>query len=387
MLHSSTGPSRYKLWSNCAAFREMSSLAPRDEDNFAAIEGRCGHAAGSKALAEGTQAVDYIGEEFEGLVLEKDIAEMVDEFYVNYVRQKIKAAQLLGGTVHFYNEQTIDLSWVHEKFFGTADSRIVVLQGNSAETIDLKLGRTVVDADEGQLDCYALDLMKTYPHLQYFHNTICQPRYPHRDGPIRTEVRTREYLEKFAEHAAEMQEKNYQNGQVATAGGHCTWCPSAGLCGAHAEFILSILPVQNLRVDVLSAEQVDNLLQHRKQIEVFMRRLSAYGTELVKRGMPMKTQKMVYVRPPARAEDTDPAEAARIIKMLTGKEVDLDVIAPRKLGAVSKLREQYGDSVAELFTKRGAETLTLVPITEKGTAVAMDANQMLLNTPIGELKK
>lgn len=387
MLHSSTGPSRYKLWSNCAAFREMSALAPREEDSFAAIEGRCGHGAGSLALASGKKTVDYVGEEFEGLVLEKDIAEMVDEFYVDYVRQRIKSAQLLGGTVHFFNEQMIDLTWVHPKFFGTADSRIVILQGDSAETVDLKLGRTVVDADEGQLDCYALDLMKNYPHLKYFHNTICQPRYDHADGKIRTVVRTREYLEKFAAHAAEMQEKNYQNGQPATAGGHCTWCPSAGLCGAHAEYILSVVPIHNLRVDVLSAEEVDNLLQHRKQIEVFLKRLSGYGTELVKRGMPMKTQKMVYVKPPARAEDVNPVEAARVIKMLTGKDVDLDAIAPRKLGAVSKVKELYGESVAELFTKRGPEVLTLVPVTERGQAVAINVNQLLLNTPIMELKK
>ena len=380
MAHSSTGPSRYKLWSNCAAFREMASLAPAEEDSFAAIEGRCGHAAASKALEESLHAVDYVGQTFEGLVLEKDVAQLVDEFYVDYVRARVNAARALGGTVHFYNEQRIDLSWVHPKFFGTADARIVVLQGNAAETIDLKLGRTLVEADEGQLDCYALDLMKQYPHLEYFHNTICQPRYDHRDGKIRSVTRTRAYLEQFARDAAVMQEKNYQDGQEATAGAHCTWCPASGLCLAHSEYILSIVPVHNLRVDVLTAEQVDNLLQHRKQIETFLKKLNGYGTELVKRGMPMRNMKMVYRKARAAPVDAKPAEMARTIRMLTGKEVDMDVIAPRSVAALSVIRETYGDHIARLFTKDQPDSLVLVPVSERGTAVSLSV-QDALNQP------
>lgn len=386
MAHSSTGPSRYKLWANCAAFREMASLAPTEESGHAAIEGRCGHAAASKALSEGTRAVDYVGLEFEGLVLERDIAEMVDEFYVDYVRQLIATAHALGGQVLFFNEQRIDLSWVHEKFFGTADARIVILMGNSAHTVDLKLGRTLVDADEGQLDCYALDLWKTYPNIEYFHNTICQPRYDHVDGKIRTVVRTREYMQNFAAHAAEMQAKNYVNGQQATAGGHCTWCPAAGLCQSHSEYLLSIVPIQNLRVDVLSADQVDNLLQHRKQIEVFLKKLNSYGTELVKRGIPMRGQKMVSVKSRAAPEKVEPAEMARKIKMLTGKDVDMDIIAPRSVASLSTIRESYGDHIAKLFTKEQTEQLVLVPLTERGTAVAV-SYQDFLNQPIAEPTK
>ncbi len=385
MAHSSTGPSRAKIWMNCDAFREMSEQCPEQEDTVAAQEGRCGHAAASLCLNEGLDISTYIHREFEGMEFTADLAWAVG-IYVDYVRQRVAAGQLMGATVHFYNEQIIDLSWVHPKFFGTADARIVILTGNYAETIDLKLGRTLVEPEDPQLDCYALDLMRQYPQLEVFHNTIVQPRYEHRDGYVRSVTRSRGAMEAFAQLAAARQTANWTNGMKATAGKHCCWCPAAGRCQAHTDYILSIVPIQQLRPDILTAEQVDNILSHRKQIEVFLKRVGAYGLDLVKQGAPMKTQKLIMSKGRNSVEKVDPKKAAETIRMLTGKEVDLDVIAPRSMAAISTIKEQYGESVAALFTKSGEETMALVPITEKGTAIAPPV-QALLNTPIQELKK
>lgn len=386
MAHSSTGPSRAKIWMGCDAFREMSEQAPEQEDTFPAQEGRCGHAAASLALEEQADVEAYIHREFEGLEFTADLAWAV-KIYVEYVRGRIQAGKLLGGTVHFYNEQVIDLSWIHPKFFGTADARIVVMTGDSAETIDLKLGRTLVEASDPQLDCYALDLMKQYPHLRVFHNTIVQPRYDHVDGAVRSVTRTREQMEAFAGLARARQEANWKDGQVATAGTHCIWCPAAGRCNAHTDYLLSIIPIKQLRVDVMSAEQVDNILQHRKQIEVFLKRVSSYGLELAKRGAPLRTQKLIMAKGRNSVEKVDPVEAARVTKMLTGKDVDLDIIAPRSMAAVSVIKEHYGESIAALFTKQGDEVLTIVPVSERGQAIAISPVQALLNTPILEHKK
>lgn len=386
MAHSSTGPSRAKIWMGCDAFREMSEQAPEQEDTFPAQEGRCGHAAASLALEEQADVSAYIHREFEGLEFTADLAWAV-EIYVEYVRGRIQAAKLMGGTVHFYNEQIIDLSWIHPKFFGTADARIVIVTGDNAETIDMKLGRTLVEADDPQLDCYALDLMRQYPQLKIFHNTIVQPRYDHRDGPVRSVTRTLEQMQAFAELARARQTANWTNGQKATAGRHCTWCPAAGRCNAHTDYILGMVPIQQLRADLLTPEQVDNILQHRKQIEVFLKRLSGYGLELAKRGAPLRNVKLVMVKGRNSVEKVKPEDAQRTIKMLTGKDVDLDVIAPRSMAAVSVLREQYGDAIADLFTKQGDEVMTIVPVTERGQAIAISPVAALLNTPIVEPKK
>lgn len=386
MAHSSTGPSRAKIWMGCDAFREMSEQAPEQEDTFAAQEGRCGHAAASLALEEGADASAYVGREFEGLEFTADLAWAV-QIYIDYVRGRISAAKLMGATVHFYNEQIIDLTWIHPKFFGAADARIVIVTGNSAETIDLKLGRTLVEASDPQLDCYACDLMRQYPQIEIFHNTIVQPRYNHTDGAVRSVTRTKQTMEAFVGIARARQTANWTDGQKATAGKHCIWCPAAGRCDAHTAYILSVVPIKQLRVDILTPEQVDSILEHRKQIEVYLKRVAGYAVELAKRGAPLRTQKLVMLKGRNSVEKVEPEKAMRTIKMLTGKDVDLDVIAPRGMASISTIRENYGEAVAALFTKQGDEVMTVIPVTEKGQAIAISPIQALLDTQIMEPKK
>jgi len=387
MQHSHTGPSKAGLWLNCEAFREMSSLAPPEEDKHAAIEGRCCHAAAALSIDDGVfDTLPYVGNEYEGMIFTKDLAEATN-LYPDYIRTQRLICIGLGGEYIQKTERRVDLTWVHPKFFGTADSMFIFLQGVTAEVVDLKMGRTLVEPDDPQLMCYALEVIHEHPHIERVALTIVQPRHPHVDGEIRTHWVTRDELMAFAQLAARMQELNYQNGRPATAGSHCCWCPASGNCDAHLQYIMALVPIHNLRPDVLTADQIDNLLRHQKQIEVFLKRVTGFGLELAKRGETFKNLKVVMSKGRSMTTDMPVDQFAKMVHRITGQTVDLDAVAPRKLGAISKIREEYGDSIAKLITKEGSETMALVPLTDKNTAIAINPMANLLDTPIPEFKK
>lgn len=386
MEHFITGPSCADLWSRCGAYLQMRLNAPEKGDSPSALEGTTAHHFSEEAIQCGTFDVfDYVGHicERTGIACTEEMAEDCN-VYTHRVRQLIDMCKILGVEVHYRSEYRVDLSHIYPGFFGTRDFHVIAIFGNWAIVIDLKFGRILVDADDNrQLMCYALDIIKQYPDVEYVRFEIVQPRGNRANGPIDVAMYTREELQAFVPVAREMQERNHSSEpQEATAGPHCTFCEGSGMCRANAQRIMGMAEAVKFHPNLLTAEEAEKIVQQTKLIKNFLDKAYAWRLNLAQQGAPMRNLKMVSV--PSREKFRDgltPEEAARAIKLVTGQTPDMDEIAPRRMGAVSTIRNKYGDHVAKMLTAEKTTKLELRDINETGTPV-QSAMMIALQQPI-----
>lgn len=391
MEHFITGPSCADLWSRCKAYLQMRRNAPEKEDSESAKEGTAAHYFSEEAIQCGVFDVwDYIGTVHAktGIECTQEMAEACN-VYTYRVKSLIDMCSVLGVTVDYRSEYRVDLTHIFPGFFGTRDFHVIAIFGNWAIVIDLKFGRILVDAfDNRQLMCYALDIIKQYPGVEYVRFEIVQPRGNRATGPIDVSTYTREQLHAFAPVAAEMQAANHSDEpQEATAGPHCTFCEGSGMCRANATRIISMVKATKFQPNLLSAEEAAQIVAETKLIKNFLDKAYAWSLHLAQQGAPLRDLKMVKVKSrEAFAKDLTPEQAAERIRLVTGETPDMDEIAPRRMGAVSTIRNKYGDAVARMLTAPDSEKLELRNLSESGTPVQ---SQMMtaVQQPIIPLEK
>lgn len=380
MGHFVTAPSSSDLWTRCPDWKKMIANAPPEEDSEAAIEGRAAHSASEEAIQCGTFDVyEYVGREWHGVTVTEEMAEFCN-VYTKRVKQLVDSCRALGIEVDYATETTVDLSWVFEGWFGTRDAHVIAVHGDWARIIDLKYGRVIVEPTTRQLMSYALDVVNKYPNINYVTLEIVQPRAPHRLGKIRAHTVTRAELMEYAELCREMQVKNHSpeyHGVVA--GSHCTYCPALGLCLGASQYVLSTVAASSgFNPNVLDADGVEQVLLNQKLIENFLKKVHVWGMNLAKQGTPFHDMKLVKVKSKESLnKDLTVEKMTSTIKLLTGKTPDLDELAPRKIGAISKIRATYGDSVAKMMTSDSTETLALRPLSDSGAAIVYNMDDML----------
>lgn len=391
MEHFITGPSCADLWSRCGAYLQMRKNAPEKETSYSAEEGTTAHHFSEEAIQCGTFDVrQFIGMKFDRTGIECT-AEMADDcnVYTERVKQLIDMCRHLGVEVHYRSEYRVNLTFVYHGFFGTRDFHVIAIYGNWAIVIDLKFGRVLVDAEDNrQLMCYALDIIHNHPNVEYVRFEIVQPRGNRATGPIDVAEYTRAELEAFIPVAAEMQARNHSNEpQEATAGPHCTYCEGAGICRANAQRIISMVEPVKFHPNIMTAEEAERLVMEKKLIQNFLDKAYAWSLNLAQKGAPLHDLKMVSV--PSREKFRDgltPEEAAKAIKLVTGQTPDMDEIAPRRMGAVSTIRNKYGDAVAKMLTAPKTTSLELRKLNESGTPV-QSAMMLAVQQPIIPLEK
>lgn len=372
MEHFHTGPSSADLWSRCKAYLQMLRNAPEDEGSAAAREGTAAHHFSEEAIQCGYFDVrNLIGMTHAetGVTCDEDMADYCN-VYTYRVKQLIDMCRALGVEVHYRTEYRVDLSHIYPGFFGTRDFHVIAIYKNWAIVIDLKFGRVNVSAyDNRQCMCYALDIIAQYPDVELVRFEIVQPRGTKAVGAIDAAEYTVDQLAAFAQHAAEYQAANHSDDiQEATAGSHCTYCPSLGMCRAGMQYVLAPMKAAKFNPNIMSAEEVEQVIRDSKLIKNFIDKAYVWGLNLARQGAPLKTLKMVKVksREAFKKEITVEAAAERI-RLVTGQTPDMDEIAPRRLGAISTIRKKYGDAVASSLTQPFTETLELRGIDESGT--------------------
>lgn len=391
MEHFETGPSSANEWSNCKAWLQMRRNCPPDEGSFAASEGTTAHHFAEEAIKSGHYDVhQFVGQVYDrtGIECTEEMAEFCN-VYTGRVKQLVDMCRALGVEVDIKSEYRVDLTHIYPGFFGTRDLHAVAINGNWAIVADLKYGRTFVSAEDNrQIMCYALDIIKRYPNVEEVRAEIIQPRCEGATGAIRTATYTRSELEAFAVLATEYQAANHSDEiQTPTAGPHCTYCRANGRCRANAEYVMGMMTPAKFNPNLLSSEDVQKIIKQTKLVKNFLDGAYKWGLHLAQQGTEMKDLKMVKVKSrEAPKKSLSVEEAARAIKLVTGKEPDMDKIAPRKIGALSEIRKTYGDVVARMLSEPKTETLALRGIEEAGTP-EQSKMMIALNQPITKLEK
>jgi hypothetical protein len=260
----------HATWAASATARHLAcpgSLAlalslPRTErvEREAAAWGTCAHQIAERCLRTAVDAGIYVGDEEESgrftFTVDEEMANTA-QVYVDYCRG------LMDRAANWWIEENFSLAALDPPFDsgGTADFTAFLEDEKMLEIVDLKGGKgVVVDVHENeQLRTYALGAMLAHPGLDIDRVcvTIIQPRAPHKDGIIRSEIFTvGELLEWTGDLLRGMHHSDEALDALAKANGNqvlldewrdkylkpgkCQFCPAEGVCPALRNDAMSI---------------------------------------------------------------------------------------------------------------------------------------------------
>ena len=237
---------------HCPGSLALSRVAPPDSESEAAALGTCAHQVAERCLWTNTEASDQLGNT---QTCGRFTFEVTDEIatgvqvYVDYCRSLVEEGD------HFWIEEYFSLESLEPPFEsgGTGDFIVYKPSKKLLEIVDLKFGKgVVVDVHENaQERSYALGAMLAHQGLDVTHvrSTIVQPRAPHKDGVIRSEIYhvadlaewTADLLKGMRKAKAALDAYEHAKGNQVLLDewrdawlrpGKCQFCPSEGICPA-----------------------------------------------------------------------------------------------------------------------------------------------------------
>lgn len=295
--HSRFGASNAKRWISCPGSPALIAQCPEQPTSGDAALGTSAHALAEHCLRNHISADTCIGAEFEGHVVDAEMAEAV-QVYLDEVakwRERMPTAKLLI-------EERVDLSWIHPEMYGTADVVLVDPFG-AAVVIDYKHGAGVpVEVIDNPQPVY-------YGLGAYFDHdctrvtcVIVQPRCPHPDGPVREVTYNRAQLGEWVDKFQDAVAAALKPAAKLSAGEHCRFCPAAGACPeahsnalrvAQAEFAPSIVPPAP---HTLSPSQLATVLEHAGTIDAWITAVRMHALAVAQNGVPIPGYKLVEGR-------------------------------------------------------------------------------------------
>ena len=183
--HSPLGASGAERWMNCPGSVGLSVGVNDEEDDTFSRPGTAAHSLGELCLTGRFEAWQYVGQELEGIPVDKEMADAV-QFYLDEVR-RCHPERNQGDT---WIERRFHCPSIHELFYGTSDLTHVDLGWGILHVWDFKYGAgIVVDVKENpQLMYYACGMLtelELWDTVETVVLHICQPRGFHHDGQHR----------------------------------------------------------------------------------------------------------------------------------------------------------------------------------------------------------
>lgn len=375
----------HATWSASAAHRYfecpgsltlIQALPPSQESQPAAWGTAC-HAVSAKALLAGKNAIDYIGstettERF-SFIVDKDMADCA-QIYIDYCREKMD-----GQNAEWWIEAPFSLNPLGTPFDsgGISDFSAIYRDREMLEIVDLKTGRGIIVEveDNVQLRTYALGVFLKFQgkhKITTIKSTIVQPRAPHKDGIIRSEVFhvadlidwTTDML--VAMGKAEVARNVYRQIEGNTVkfdewsdnhlktGPQCDWCPVSGACPAQRREALKIAGVwfdydgiPQLSPNDLaenSPAMVERDLDLLDQLETWIRGRRALAHEMAAQGIAFRNWSLVEKFGHRKFEGATEAEMiARIRKIIPLSD---DQLFDRKLKSPAGIERAIGKKAA-----------------------------------------
>jgi len=384
--HSEYSPSGGKRWVNCpASIRMVKETPKKGSSSFYANEGTAAHELAALCLEEETVPSMYIGKKFNGITVDKHMAKETYK-YVDYVLSKVTWDGQL------FIETRIPMFNLEEQMFGTADA--IIISEDSFEIIDLKYGKGVlVEAEDNyQLAIYAIGIVEwlntegiSYSDETEITLTIVQPRAPHIEGPIRSWMVTIAGLRELSHKIKKAVENSKsENPSFGPSPENCRWCEASPHCKPFAEFNLKAAQLEFADFaktknefsksfsdrNALTSEQISQILKHSKAIEQWLKGVTEFAVEEMRRGKEIPTYKLVYGRSIRAWESQSEAE-----ELLLNKGIDTEELYTKKFKSPTQMEKildpKIWDDVKELVFKPTGK-ITLAPETDGRSSVSPD---------------
>lgn len=274
MAHATLSPSAASRWLACPPSVRLEQQFPNKSSSYA-DEGTLAHAVGECILRElagfisAVEAEKIMAVHMLNQYYSKELHDYASE-YAYYVWQQCKP-----GT-HLFIEQRLDMTDYVEDGFGTGDA--IVVGNNILRLSDLKYGKgvPVYAEDNPQLKLYALGAYKEFSHIfdvDTIEINIYQPRL---DNISVWEVSVTELLDWAENYLKPRAKLAYAGEGEFKPGKHCGFCKARATCRSLAEYNLELERMEFKSADLLSDEEVIEILEKRDQFKKWLESVSAH---------------------------------------------------------------------------------------------------------------
>lgn len=300
--------------------------------------------------------------------------EMFEEVpkYVDYCEEQYRAAQTETPDAAILIEQKVDLTqWIPEAF-GSNDC--IIITDGRMEVIDLKYGKGIpVSATANkQLMLYALGAYAKYSILydiQSISLTIVQPRLNNISTWSITVVDLLNWGEKEVKPRALIA---FEGKGELVPGEHCRFCKVKNRCRALMEENMKIAQHEFAEPDLLSDEEIADILQKAPQFIEWINSITTYAQEqAISNGKNWPGFKLVEGRATRKWLDEN-----RVEEILRANNFGTDEIFEMKLKGLTAMQKLLGKQrfealLGDVITRPQGKP-TLVPIDDKRPALGTE---------------
>ena len=366
--HALLSASSAERWLNCTPSARLAECYEDTTSTYAA-EGTLAHEIAECLLRAHLNGHDFTNiAELEALKSNELFYEgMVDEVeeYTNYVMETYHEALAKTKDAVIFLEETLDYSTYVPEGFGTGDA--IIIADGELEIIDLKFGKgvEVSPIDNPQLKLYALGAYEKYGFIYGIEKitmTIAQVRL----NNIQSWTISADMLLEWAETELKPKAKLAFEGKGETVPGPwCTFCKVKTVCRARTEANLNLYSRYNTNPNLLSAEEIAEVLKEIDDIQKWARELKDFALEEALKGTKYPGFKLVEGRSNRVIENEEEFAKALINEGYNEEQI----YKPRTLQGITVLEKVIGKKrlaeIGEGFIIKPPGKPTLVPESDK----------------------
>lgn len=364
--HALLGPSSASRWLACTPSAVLETQFP-DRGSEAAAEGTLAHDLGEYLIRE---ALNLDADPNELKRIEADPLFNTDMWkhccdYRDHVLGVYWEAKAKTPDAVIMLEEKLNLTEYVPEGFGTGDA--VIMADGVLDIIDMKYGKGVAVScyENKQMMLYALGALRNH-HIAYGIENVRMTIYQPRLDNIST-------FEMFADELIWWGETELRNRAMMAfkgegefvAGAHCQFCKAKPRCRAFADHNLEIAKHEFKDADLLSPDEVSDILSRSSQFKNWIEAVSKYALlEAVQNGVEWPGYKLVEGRSVRKYTDED--AIATKAKALGASEDDIYTM---KLVGITAMEKLLGKKVFEKemtqWVVKPPGSPTLVPQSDK----------------------
>ncbi len=285
--HSPLGASSAERWMNCSGSVALTHAvktgeAPEEDDPDYRRDGVQAHALAAWCLENNTDAWEGMGQ-IKGNVLTEDMMSAV-QVYLDFAHKLPGTRRLIEVKMH--------VPEFHPLAFGTGDlvsirDPLDIADFGELNFVDYKHGEGIVVevVNNKQLMYYVYlfigDNIAGYPDDMVVHLHICQPRAPHRDGPIRSWSTTARSIRKWAAEELRPAMERTIKDRYLSVGEWCRFCPAKLICPAMTSLGDELTYHRTVPLKAMPAEQIGDFYQKAQWLKMFIKDLEAEASRRV----------------------------------------------------------------------------------------------------------
>lgn len=370
--HSPVGASGAHRWMHCPGSVVLSQGIEDTESDFASL-GTAGHALGADCLVHGYDAWEGVGQEFNKVVVDKEMADAV-QVYLDAVRKRYPERNQ-GNT---WIERPFHLPKLHPYFYGTADFVHWDEQWSTIHVWDYKHGAgIVVEAENNpQLMYYACGVIEElglWGDALMVSLWIAQPRGFHWQGPVRRWDVETPVLERWLHETLVPAMDRAMVSTDLVSGDHCRFCPARSrACPAlmadmdELERLMELTKTKGAAE--LTHEQVARYLDLTERAKIVAKAVSETAFARMSQGHAIPGWKLAQAR--ANRVWKDDAESA--LKEKFGDEAfETKLKSPAQIEAMPE-----GKKLTDRYAFKPDAGLTVVRATDARASVSRDTKSM-----------